>query len=100
MSNGDDPLRAGVKFAGHVVMATIVFAIVTVAAVGLGYFLAWVHNMGDDIVPEYVQHTLKIVKFGLFAVDIGGYVLYVGTMSISFAVSVVRAMVSACRRKD
>ena len=87
----DGSLQVGVKFAGHVVMAASVFAIVTVAAVGLACLLAWVHTFGSDVVPSYVQRTLMILEVGLFAVDVGGFVIYVVLASIHFVVLVLKA---------
>jgi len=58
MRNKDGSLHVGLRFGGHVFVATSVCTIVAVAAVAVGYLLVWVRALGDDVVPAYVQRTL------------------------------------------
>jgi len=87
-----EAVLSGNELAGHILMATVSFVLIAAAAIGLGVFLHWVGTFGDDIVPKFVKMTLGYIESGLFALDIGTYCLYVATMVISFAITMLRTI--------
>jgi hypothetical protein len=76
--------KSGTEFAAHILMATAIFVVVAAAAVGLGYFVHWVAGTPPNIVAPLVPRTLQVIEYGVFAIDIVTYSVYVLVNAYSF----------------
>jgi hypothetical protein len=77
--------KAGIEFAAHVFIATLVLVIVGGAAVCLGYFHHWLASFPIEFVPPFVPKIVEYLEIGVYVLDIVAYCLYVLVNALGFA---------------
>ncbi len=69
-----EALRFLGEFTAHVLIATVLFCIVSLAAVGLNFFVHWLEILG---LPQYITVAGPFLEYFVFTVDVAVFISYV-----------------------
>ncbi|CAG5012163.1 hypothetical protein DYBT9275_05120 [Dyadobacter sp. CECT 9275] len=62
------------QFAVHIIVASLIFVLIALAAVGLGYF---VHYLEEKKTSAFIIYTLTFVEYLIFIIDVFLYLLQI-----------------------
>jgi hypothetical protein len=73
-----------VELAAHILVATLLFIVIGLAAAGLSFFVKWLQYTEA---PEYLCYTLGLMEYFVLGIDVLIYVVFVTSDAVK---SVIR----------